>query len=349
MESLLSRLSSRGGRPLNDQLIERTRPGGRIDPASPEAPSRVISRAGCEFLLAISSEGIRAFGSLPRAIFFTAIVAANAQHITRSAVRTWRYAGLDQIPPDSERRPVSILGLSQSLRKPFETTRENVNALQSEGLVVKAEGGVIVPSEVLLSEKFVALDARLWDTFCEMIARLKSLNFDFSVVLGDAAASSAVVVENHFTPSTSTQSPRRLVSRVISEFYLTVAVEAVAPHGDDWVMGQVFIGFIMLNSAAWRLDPKQAWLFSKAESPMPDGLQAPASIAEVARLTGLGEKLVRRKAYELVDAGRLKLTGSRFLVSADYMNGPETRAGAAVIVSAFYRMIYDLTALGVRL
>ncbi|WP_298163340.1 hypothetical protein [Brevundimonas sp.] len=332
-----------------DRGVERSWPAGRIDPDSPEAPSRVISRAGCEFLLAISAEGIRTFGSLPRAIFFKAIVTANVQHITRSAVRTWRYARLDQIAPESERRPVSILGLAQSLHRPFETTRENVNALIGEGLVVKKEGGVIVPTEVLLSDLVVAMDDRLWRSFCEMIASLKSLNFDFSVVLGEAVESSAVVIQDHFMPSLSTRSPRRLVSRVISEFYLGSAVEANAQHGDDWVMGQVSTGFIMANSAAWRLDPEQAWLFSKAKSPMPDSLQAPASIAQVARLTGLGEKLVRRKAHDLVDAGRLTRLRGGFLVSIDYMNGPEIRAGAAAIVSAFYRMIRDLKALGVRL
>ena len=335
--------------PLNEQPAEGTRPGGRIDPASPEAPSRVISRAGCEFLLELSAHGTRAFGSLPRAIFFTAIVAANVQHITQSAVRTWRYAGLDQVPPDSERRPVSILGLSQSLGKPFETTRENVNALIGEGLVVRADGGVIVPSDVFLLEKVMALEDRIWTTFGEMVARLKGLGFDFRTVLGAAAASSAIKFEDDALLPTPVQSPRRLVSRIISQFYLTSAVEANAPHGDDWVKGQVSIGFILLNSAAWRLRPEQAWLYSTSESPMPEGLQVPASIAEVARLTGLGEKLVRRKAYELVDAGRLSRSGSGFLVDAAYMNGTETRAGAAAIVSAFYRMIYDLTALGVRL
>lgn len=334
---------------MNKQAAERTQPVGRIDPASPEAPSRIISRAGCEFLVAISSEGIRTFGSLPRAIFFTAIVAANVQHITRSAVRTWRYAGLDQLAPDSERRPVSILGLSQSLRKPFETTRENVSVLIGEGLVVKAEGGVIVPSEVLLSEKIAALHDRHWETFCNMIAQLRLLGFDFSVVLGEAAASSTVVIEDGFTPLMPPQLPLHLVSRVVSEFYLSGAVEANAQHGDDWVIGQVSTGFIPLNSADWRLKPEEAWRYARAESGMPDHLQRPVSVAGVARLTGLGEKLVRRKANELVAAGRLTRNGSGFLVSPDYMTGPEIRAGAAAIVSAFYRMVYDLTALGVRL
>ncbi len=333
---------------MHDRSTQRTKPGGRIDPAAPEAPSRIISRAGCEFSLAVSAEGIRTFGSLPRAIFFTAIVAANQQHITRSAVRSWRYAELGQIAPDSERRPVSILGLAQSLQKPFETTRENVKALIGEGLVVKAEGGVIVPTEVIRSEAVMALDDRCWDIFCEMVARLRSLDFDFSVVLGEAAASNAQVVEDRFDPSATSPATRHLVSRVISEFYLNIAVEGDAPHGDDWVTGQVSIGFILLNSAAWRLNPEHAWLYSRADSPMPDRLQVPTAVAEVARASGLGEKLVRRKANQLVEAGRLTRTGNGFLVSIDYMNGPQIKAGAASIVSAFYRMIYDLNALGVR-
>jgi len=114
-------------------------------------------------------------------------------------------------------------------------------------------------------------------------------------------------------------------------------------------MGQVSTGFILLNSGAWRLKPEQAWLYSKSASAMPEALQSSASIAEVARLTSLGEKLVRRRAYELVEAGRLMRTASGFLVNIDYMNGPQIKAGAAAIVSAFYRMIYELNALGVRL
>ena len=113
--------------------------------------------------------------------------------------------------------------------------------------------------------------------------------------------------------------------------------------------GQVSIGFIVLNSAAWSLNPEKAWRYSRADSTTPDHLRRPATIADVVRLTGLGKELVRRKTHELVDAGRLERTADGFLVSPDYMNGPEIRAGAAAIVGAFYRMIYDLTALGVQL
>ena len=334
---------------LNEMLIQPPRQGGRIDPTSPAAPARIIIRAACDFLLAISVEGGRAFGSIPRAVFLTAIAVANVQHITRSAVRTWRYAGLDQIPPDSERRPVSILGLSQSLQKPFETTRAHVNALIQEGLCIKTAGGVIVPSEVLLTAKVAALEAARWETFWKMITDLRSLDYDFSTVAGDVAKSSALVVEEDFHQPSLTQPPRRLVSRVISEFYLYATVEANAPQGDDWVRGQVYIGFVILNSAGWSLKAEHAWRYSRVDTPPPDHIRTPASIADVARLTGLGKELVRRKAHELIDAGRLDRTPDGLLVSMDYIQGPQNRAGGAALVAAFYRMIYDLTALGIQL
>ena len=112
------------GHLMRRTLTDPPSQGGRIDPTSPDLASRVIIRAACDFLLVASAEGVRNYGTLKRAMLMTAIMVANVQHITRSAVRNWRYASLDQIPPDSERRPVSILSLAQSVDTPFETARE---------------------------------------------------------------------------------------------------------------------------------------------------------------------------------------------------------------------------------
>ncbi len=49
----------------------------------------------------------------------------------------------------SERRPISVLALSKSLKIPLETTRRHLNALISEGSCIRASGGVIVPSALL--------------------------------------------------------------------------------------------------------------------------------------------------------------------------------------------------------
>ena len=334
---------------MNEAIVVPIRQNSRVEPTSPAVPTRIIVRAACDFLLAGLAEGVRNYGSLRRAVFMTAIVVANVQHITRSAARTWRYGGLDEIPPDSERRPISILSLSQSLRKPFETTRAHVNALVDDGLCIKTAKGVIVPSEVLLSEKIAASDAALWEAFWAMIAKLRAVDYNFGAVLGDILVARELVVEaqiNVFEPS---QPPRRVVSRIMSEFYLNAIVEATAPHREDWVISTVSTAIMSHNSAAWSLKADEAWRYDRADTPPPDHLRTPASIADVVRLTGLGKELVRRKIIDLIAAGRVVRAAGGFLINMDYMQGPESRAGGAAIVTAFYRMIYDLSALGVDL
>ena len=311
---------------MNTALRRQAGALGRIEPTSPAVPTRIIVRAACDFLLVGLAEGVRNYGSLRRAVFMTAIVVANVQHITRSAVRTWRYARLDQIPPDSERRPVSILSLSQSLRKPFETTRAHVNALIGDGLCVKAATGVFVPTAVLLSDKIAASDAVLWDAFWEMIGKLRALGYDFSGVLGDASAASELVIDGDFEAGEPAGPPRRLMSRILSEFYLNAIVEATAPHQEDWVISTVSSAVMTLNSAAWTDKANEAWRYATADTPPPDHMRTPASITEVSRLTGLGKELVRRKLLELIAAGRVVRTGEGFLIDMDYMQGPESRA-----------------------
>ena len=334
---------------MNKALIHPPGLSARVDPTSAEVPTRIICRAACDFMLAGQADCVRSHGSLRRGFFMMAIGVANVQHITRAAVRTWRSTGPDQIPPDSERRPVSILSLSQSLRKPFETTRAHVNALVRDGLCVKSPAGVIVPAEVLRSEKIARSESVLWEAFWAMIASLRSLEFDFRAVVGDAAAPAPPIIEDPFRTSDQLPIPRPIVSRLICEFYLNAIVEATAAHKEDWVISTVSTAVMSHNSAAWALQAEESWRDSRADTPPPDSLRTPATITDVVRLTGMGKELVRRKLQELGDAGRVVRTPSGFLIDMDYMQGPESRAGGAAIVTAFYRMVYDLTALGVQL
>lgn len=303
---------------------------GRIDPSSPEVPTRVIVRIACDFLLGIEADGIRRLGSIQRDIILTAIIVANVQHITRSAIRSWRYARLDQVPPDSERRPVSIRGLSQSLNIPFETTRAHINALISDGLCIRADHGVVVRSDVLLSGRSNESGDFLWDSFWEMIEKLRSIDFDFNVVIG--AEYSNLMIEETFSPSDVTTLPRRIISRVISDFYVTAIVEAIAPHGDDMNTGAIFASFMILNSKSLSLDAEMAWQYSTADTTPPDHIRAPATITDVAKRLGLNHELVRRKTHDLLAAGRLERRGRGFLVSMTHMQGENSRAGGAAIV-----------------
>lgn len=334
---------------MNAKRQERDGEVIRIAPTSPAAPSRVIIRAACEFVIAGLAEGVRSYGTVKRAVIMTAIEVANVQHITRSAVRTWRYAGLDQMPPDEDRRPVSILSLAQSLGKPFETTRGHVSELIKDGLCVKTPTGVMVPSNVLLAPKIVSSEEVLWNAFWRMIADLKALDFDFDAITGEDTHASSLVLEPEFQRTAHTEPPRRLVSRVANEFYLNSIAGGTAPYNDDWLAGVIYVTVMVINADSFSRDPDAAWRYSRADTPPPDSLRRPATIREAAGRLNLNRELVRRQVLGLLENGRLVRTSEGLFASMEDMQGPKTREAAIAMTKAFYRMIYDLKALGVRL
>jgi hypothetical protein len=76
-----------------------------------------------------------------------AITQANVAHLIGKEGEA--YADLDNVPPDSVRRPVSVLALSASLGLPYETTRRHVEILIRAGQCVRVKGGVITPADVV--------------------------------------------------------------------------------------------------------------------------------------------------------------------------------------------------------
>ena len=322
---------------------------GRIEPTSPLAASRIIVRASSDFLLRGVAEGIKTFGTVRRMVIFTAIVVANVQHITRSAVRTWRYADLDSIPPDSLRRPISIKGLADSLGSPFETTRAHVAALVEDGYCIRSSEGVIVPNAVLQSPTLVAISDVIAAAFWRMIDELKAVDFDFEQVRGRQDLKSELLIEPGFHPGGAQGPPRRLLSRVISEFQLNAIVGDAPPFGGDWTAAAVFATIMSINAETFRHDPGEEWRYSRADTPAPDSIKRAATIAEVAAFLNLDKESARRQVHGLVASGKVVKGGKGYLASADYMQTETSRLAGVGMTKAFYRMIYDLTALGVEL
>jgi hypothetical protein len=97
-------------------------------------------------MLLVSVRGIRAFWNkdLTKGLIYTAIWTANVKHVTNTGPAASR-----AILPDSQRLPVSVLAISQSLRLPYETVRRHANVLIAEGLCARTPGhGLVVPTGV---------------------------------------------------------------------------------------------------------------------------------------------------------------------------------------------------------
>lgn len=103
----------------------------------------VIATASTRQLLA----GIRMLGDLwngdlLRGLVFSAIWTANVKHVINTAA-----AARQAVLPDNQRRPVSILAISNSLRLPYETVRRHAIELEKAGICHRVGRlGMIVPA-----------------------------------------------------------------------------------------------------------------------------------------------------------------------------------------------------------
>jgi DNA-binding transcriptional regulator YhcF (GntR family) len=84
-------------------------------------------------------------GDLMKGLVFTAVWTANVKHVTNTAPAASR-----TVLEDSQRLPISILAISQSLRLPYETVRRHVDALVKEGKCeLVGRQGVMAPATIL--------------------------------------------------------------------------------------------------------------------------------------------------------------------------------------------------------
>ena len=124
-------------------------PRAAEDTAEDAAVARIVSRLSSEYILRAMQLLVEAYGEIRTGIIAQTIVTANTAHLDTRGGEGWRYAGIDETPPDEVRRPISIARLAESLGLPFETTRRHVQRLIDAGVCVRVEGGLIVPKAVL--------------------------------------------------------------------------------------------------------------------------------------------------------------------------------------------------------
>lgn len=129
--------------------LRRIKIGHFKPPRSADAPRTlnkeqvVVVIASIRLLLA-ALKILRKFfaGDLMTGLVFTAIRAANVKHITNTAPGANR-----DILPDSDRRPVSMMAISNSMRLPYETVRRHTAKLIEQGKCVRVgRSGLVVPA-----------------------------------------------------------------------------------------------------------------------------------------------------------------------------------------------------------
>jgi hypothetical protein len=147
-------------------------------PVAHGAMARVVARQSEEY-------GLRAlrllgdiYSDIRAGIVAQAIVTANTSHLDLFMGEGWRYAGVDQPPPDEVRRPISSSAIARSLGVPYETLRRQVRWLIEAGVCVRVEGGLIVPMAALeqpAAARAMLANVRYVRNFVDI---LRALGFD---------------------------------------------------------------------------------------------------------------------------------------------------------------------------
>jgi DNA-binding transcriptional regulator YhcF (GntR family) len=141
---------------------------------------RAIMRLMTDFFLHTVEMLSRSFDdNFVPSVIFTAVWTSNVRHITNSDVNL-QYGGINDLPPDEMRRPISVLALSNSLHLPYETVRRSANRLVREGACVRVGAeGLIVPRAVLEEERFKKTVATLLPRVHRFLADLQRIGYDF--------------------------------------------------------------------------------------------------------------------------------------------------------------------------
>lgn len=125
-------------------------------PPANTTAARAAARHSADYVLrSLNLLGQLSGGHLLTGLVSLALTQANVAHLMTKG----GYTEIDDIPPDAERRPVSVLSLAASLGLPYETTRRHVEILIRGGHCVRVKGGVITPASALdtaLHREFLA-------------------------------------------------------------------------------------------------------------------------------------------------------------------------------------------------
>ena len=109
-------------------------------------------------------------------LVYTTMWAGNVSHL-RGRV----YAGINEIPPDEERRPITIRQVADSLGLPYETVRRRVVEMLKRGVVKKVgREGFIVPGEAHARPEMLNGLKRSHASLTRFLKELKALGIEAS-------------------------------------------------------------------------------------------------------------------------------------------------------------------------
>jgi hypothetical protein len=137
--------------------------------------ARAATRYATDYILRWVEIATEVHGSdLLYALVFTTLWAGNCSHI-RGPV----YSEVDDIPPDHERRPLTVRQVADSLGLPYETVRRRFVEMLDKGMAQRVgREGFIVPQAALARPEVVQGLKRSHISLTRFLKELKSIGVE---------------------------------------------------------------------------------------------------------------------------------------------------------------------------
>lgn len=293
---------------------------------------RVVCRLGVDYQLAVARLLVAALNlDMMSILTLLAIIRANMREVARNPEAIRPYAGLDVVPPDQMRRPVSVYAIAKELRAAYETVRRHVTRLKDEGFCEISERGVIVPQRVLAQAAWMEVTEENWRAANRLVKEAEA----FGVVARGPAIEAPADVRRH-------------VARVSIEFFLKGL--SLMAQGDrlDVMSVLVLRAIAFANIEHLAHDPEKGLAFAGLADIPQDRERRPVSVYAVAKSLLLPYETTRRTVLKLVNRGLVERRAEGGLVvPAAVMARPEAIAGFVEFAGLTEAFLDRLAAAGV--
>ena len=146
-------------------------------PAPIQDNRRAVVRAvSTEVLKALVALGRTGGGDTIALLVYTGVWTANTQHLINHLPR---YAALEDIPPDSQRVPVTDEELERQIGVPQPILGQYLERLIAHGLVERRPSGLVVPSAVFTRAEQISGANEFYARILGLVRTLHSVGFAF--------------------------------------------------------------------------------------------------------------------------------------------------------------------------
>jgi DNA-binding transcriptional regulator YhcF (GntR family) len=314
----------------------RPNPTGREVAPAP-ANARAILRVGNEFFVrSIDAVVAAQDNDLIAALIFTALWIANVRHITYSPANL-RFGGMDELPPDAMRRPVSVQALANTLQIPYETVRRYVQAMIKSGNCIRVgKRGLIIPAAVHNQPHRRRAFHDGLQSLLRFLGDLKRVGFDFAPYRRR--------LTNTVPLAASGEMPAngRALLRVSMELVMRGVDTMGRLHGGDFLSGMIYTTIWTANIRHITCSGDNLKYGGMNQLP-PDELRRPVTVNAVAGALRLPYETTRRYVSALVrDGSAVRIDGEGVIIPKAQFVRPEYYEAARHSYGNIVQMMSDL-------